>query len=1209
MHEELKNELVSSKSVNLSSKISRSYTLIKGDAEWDQITGNGNISFIFNLNSYEYENGIYSFNYSQFTTAEGFPILPFISERFILPSDALVTDILITEDEKEILTPPSLRIFISESKSNKSSEGIIQLSSYNSTYDIFPRKTVYLNSVPSTEYGVSLWWLLIFPFQACRNGSVLLHKKINITIIFFSYQNRSKTTQMYSKFLEDAMARSSNILKNINEIEKGLRIRPKTDIHNKVQGFIFIDEESFFSTATSFSYFYDDTGLQHYGLIMLRPNETELIPQAKKELEMMGYATPIVLNYTSLLKLISEEWIYTPGIIVTDINSSIFCSSLASYLNWPLLTFDKNYYDDIQFILDKFIKNCNTTIIFRVGNIDLMTVPSKIRVFNISLDNIPYILAYLQWNDGYLSRGKSEILNLFLQSVVNPEDYNSFANQDQSINSKGIYYLVLYSSSNDDNLLPAAQMLASYRGALLLDVAGYTSDSIRLLLNYYNPVYVALYGDGDNGEVDCFFVPDIVGDPNDPSETATDFYYMERNECHPPDTWPSTRFLIDSFVGRPIAASDLAAQEYVNLIYLYENGGLSSYDFIRWAALFSYEFGFGDASQDVHNYLSAAGATYLRWYKRSNGDFTKSNVLWELDTGLQIAYFNTHGSYSYIAMGSGSALVSSDLEGHDFINHPTYLHVDACLTARFAGDGFDDIGCIATRFMDRHILGYVGSTMLSWVGYFDTFDRYFFKYIQSFTSSVPLGMLVAFALEDSYYQFGPGDFWGLSAKDKITIQEVMLLGDPAVRLYFGNDGAPSDVIPPTNPTTYSSNPLPNVWSNDNTVYITWSGASDYGSGVNGYWYRWTKDNHGDPTGYYYTTSTSTTSSPLSDGIWYFNIRSRDNAGNDAPGYVYCGPFKIDTTPPGIPSPSGPSGWTADSTPHITWSAVSDSLSGVAGYEYAIDQTSSWTWIGNILEFDTPPLPDGYHVIYIRAKDNAGNYGSPGWCSVYIDTIPPNTPSLSESHCGSDWTTHNSPYFAWPNPGDTGSGVVSYEGSVDNGSPFLVSSPYHPTWSDGVHTFRVRAVDGVGLRSSWSNVITIKIDTTPPAGIVIINGGTAYTNSPSVTLTLDAVDGVGSGVVYMCFSNDGFSWSPWEYYSTSKSWVLTPGDGTKTVYVKYKDYVGLESSPSSDTIILDTSPPTTPSLSSPNDGARVNPRPTFSWVPSSDSTSGVASYIL
>jgi len=59
---------------------------------------------------------------------------------------------------------------------------------------------------------------------------------------------------------------------------------------------------------------------------------------------------------------------------------------------------------------------------------------------------------------------------------------------------------------------------------------------------------------------------------------------------------------------------------------------------------------------------------------------------------------------------------------------------------------------------------------------------------------------------------------------------------------------------------------------------------------------------------------------------------------------------------------------------------------------------------------------------------------------------------------------------------------------------------------------------------------------------------------------------------MCFSNDKSSWSSWEDYATEKSWTLTSGDGTKTVYVKFKDSAGNVSETYSDTIILDTTPP-------------------------------------
>lgn len=56
---------------------------------------------------------------------------------------------------------------------------------------------------------------------------------------------------------------------------------------------------------------------------------------------------------------------------------------------------------------------------------------------------------------------------------------------------------------------------------------------------------------------------------------------------------------------------------------------------------------------------------------------------------------------------------------------------------------------------------------------------------------------------------------------------------------------------------------------------------------------------------------------------------------------------------------------------------------------------------------------------------------------------------------------------------------------------------------------------------------------------------------------------------MRFSDNGTDWTSWETYSTSKNWTLSSGDGTKTVYVQFKDTAGWGSSSYSDTIRLDT----------------------------------------
>jgi hypothetical protein len=88
----------------------------------------------------------------------------------------------------------------------------------------------------------------------------------------------------------------------------------------------------------------------------------------------------------------------------------------------------------------------------------------------------------------------------------------------------------------------------------------------------------------------------------------------------------------------------------------------------------------------------------------------------------------------------------------------------------------------------------------------------------------------------------------------------------------------------------------------------------------------------------------------------------------------------------------------------------------------------------------------------------------------------------------------------------------------------------------------------------------------------------YTNAKTVTLNLSATDngsGMGAGAE-MRFSNDGQNWSAAEAFAATKqNWDLTANgggtaDGTKTVYVRFKDIAGNWSDDEIKTsIILDT----------------------------------------
>jgi hypothetical protein len=102
---------------------------------------------------------------------------------------------------------------------------------------------------------------------------------------------------------------------------------------------------------------------------------------------------------------------------------------------------------------------------------------------------------------------------------------------------------------------------------------------------------------------------------------------------------------------------------------------------------------------------------------------------------------------------------------------------------------------------------------------------------------------------------------------------------------------------------------------------------------------------------------------------------------------------------------------------------------------------------------------------------------------------------------------------------------------------------------------------------------IGADTIPPTGTIAINDGAAYTTSRNVNLTLSCTDNV--GCYQMQFSNDSATWSTAVNYAATRSnWSLTSGNGTKTVYARYRDAAGNWSAVSSDTIIYDSAVPVT-----------------------------------
>lgn len=108
---------------------------------------------------------------------------------------------------------------------------------------------------------------------------------------------------------------------------------------------------------------------------------------------------------------------------------------------------------------------------------------------------------------------------------------------------------------------------------------------------------------------------------------------------------------------------------------------------------------------------------------------------------------------------------------------------------------------------------------------------------------------------------------------------------------------------------------------------------------------------------------------------------------------------------------------------------------------------------------------------------------------------------------------------------------------------------------------------VVFKGNVSDKCYVYFDSVPPSnGSISLNNNATYTTSISVTLELNATN-----ASEMCISNTT-SCSNWESYATSKSWTLTTGDGTKTVYVTYRNASGVTLGPVSDSIVVDGTAP-------------------------------------
>jgi hypothetical protein len=290
------------------------------------------------------------------------------------------------------------------------------------------------------------------------------------------------------------------------------------------------------------------------------------------------------------------------------------------------------------------------------------------------------------------------------------------------------------------------------------------------------------------------------------------------------------------------------------------------------------------------------------------------------------------------------------------------------------------------------------------------------------------------------------------------------------------------------------------------------------------------------------------------GKHYLYFKVTDDAGNIyiTPNQASAFEFRKDNIPPNISFNSPIEGQTFSSTSvQATWSTddlmAGLLLSGLEGIYISIDQTTTFTkLIETTRNYTFDNLQSGHHIIYLQAKDNAGNYSNLKQVGFTIAVVPVLTTSAlfeittvsatSGGNISSDgggsvtargvcWSTVANPTITLTTKTSdgTGSGVFTSNitgltaGTLYHVKAYATNSAGTAYGADITFTTGITVVVPT---LTTTTVSPIAMTTATSGGNISSDGGGSVTArgvcwstaaNPTITLTTKTSDGTGSGV--------------------------------------------------------------------------------------------------
>jgi len=335
----------------------------------------------------------------------------------------------------------------------------------------------------------------------------------------------------------------------------------------------------------------------------------------------------------------------------------------------------------------------------------------------------------------------------------------------------------------------------------------------------------------------------------------------------------------------------------------------------------------------------------------------------------------------------------------------------------------------------------------------------------------------------------------------VTFSDPSATGEVTLTLTAENGSVSSpsgeihlDIIPPDTPTLTQANPL-----DETDVQLVWSSVFDYGGSPSYYidiYRNGTRIKTVDGSLISWTDNTV-----HSETTYNYKVQTRDDAGNLS---AFSNILQATTPAPANDeiAPSIPQGLykiSAGTTSiSIGWNPSTDTGgSGLYGYEVFRNGTQVGSVTTNYFS-DSGLQESTSYTYFVRALDNAGNRSNlssgltVSTAGTTADTTPPTTPSGLTGSVTSDTSVH----LSWNASSDAGgSGLSGYQvfrndyGSYTTVLAFI-SAPTQTFDNAGLtpgtqYRFRIRAVDGAGNVSGYSNEVTLTttnsaVDTEPPS---------------------------------------------------------------------------------------------------------------------------------